>query len=73
MSTASHSTGTASFARDSEQATQSPYIRLYADALRGLDNPFAQFLKKLHGVAGTVKVGHASGIGSYLITAEIGK
>ncbi|KAL5441280.1 hypothetical protein PMIN07_004309 [Paraphaeosphaeria minitans] len=60
----------ASFAHDTTQGTQSPYAFLYAVALRGLDNPFAQFLKKLHGVSGTVKVGHASGIGSYSVTAE---
>jgi hypothetical protein len=73
MSAASHSTGIASFARDSNQAAQSPYVRMYAEALRGLENPFAQFLKELHGVSGTVKIGHASGIGSYLITSEIGE
>lgn len=70
---ASYSNSIASFAHDATQATESPYVGLYAKALRGLNNPFAQFLKKLHGVSGTVKIGHASGIGSYSIVAEGGE
>ncbi|KAF1966126.1 hypothetical protein BU23DRAFT_603713 [Bimuria novae-zelandiae CBS 107.79] len=51
-------------------APESPYAKLYAQALDGLDSPFAQFLKKLHGVSGTVKVGQALGLGSFSVIAE---
>lgn len=54
-------------------AAESPYARQYAEVLRGLDSPFAQFLRKLHGVSDSVKIGHAQGMGSYSVAAEAGK
>ena len=61
------------FGRNAVAASESPYVQLYAEVLHGLDSPFAEFLKKLHGVSGSVKIGHALGVGSYSITAEIGE
>ena len=51
----------------------SPYFRLYAELLHGLDSPFAEFLKRLHGVSGCVKVGHPLGASSYWMMAEAGQ
>ncbi|KAJ4352278.1 uncharacterized protein N0V89_007626 [Didymosphaeria variabile] len=69
-STPTHSS-LAGFAGHSVPAGESPYVRLYTEALGDLDNPFAKFLKRLHGVSGTIKVGHVLGVGSYSMTAEV--
>lgn len=55
-----------------QAAAQSPYARLYADVLRDLDSPFANFLKSVHGVSGTltVKTGSPLGLGAYPTIAE---
>ncbi|KAL1597744.1 hypothetical protein SLS60_008231 [Paraconiothyrium brasiliense] len=63
--------GIAGFTAHIIPTAESPYVRLYSEALRGLDNPFAKFLRKLHGISGIVKVGHALGVGSYSLIAEV--
>ena len=65
--------GTPGANRETTATPQSPYARLYAEILRGLDSPFAQFLKQLHGVSDTVKIGHALGLGSYAFATDTGK
>jgi hypothetical protein len=41
--------------------------------LQDLDSPFAEFLKKLHGVSGALKVGHPFGPSIHSVIAEAGQ
>lgn len=59
--------------REAAVDPESPYARQYAEVLRGVNGSFAQFLRKLHGISGTIKLGLAVGPGSYSITAEAGE
>jgi len=68
---ASHNTG---IVADPSHAALSPkpYVHVYAQVLQGLDNPFAQHLKSMHGLSDAIQTGAALGIGSYSHTATPG-